>query len=1316
MKKDVAVFCLLVVSSFGLSALAARFPLEWNVTYDTKVPYEVEIQPAKLVKSGLMNKGDGFQVFADGRKLGVKTFSGRMEGSVRLHFTVPAGTKKLECACEKLDGQSGGEWTPPFTFGNWSVPKGVTAEKTAAGWLFKGSDYRNAAFVSCSAAVDPTHAGKDVVQEIVLASRKALIRGCTVRIDQYDAAGKRLPESLADHRCTGHMLPGDKVVRYMDEGRIHPLARKLTAVVELRPLDSSYDDYGRKITDRTALLPAIEVMKVDVRVARQLPFPKWNDEFFTAGVSGREGDYALVSGGKNEVGFFHQATTRAGWTQAYQFRDEQDRALPSGDGTIEAWVKPEWSKIDARFTGKPVPLFQCWQGIRTRMLKKNGYGEMLGLHYSPKTKGLSFSIRDWEGHQYKGDAKNVEMPEGAWTHLAVTWKCRDRAKVFVNGKKILETAIPEFKPVPLKGREQDEVNDLWAQQLFVGCTYRDARDVDGFGNESSPFLAGAIDDVRTSTGVRYAADFTPSKDFTVDADTRSLFKFDREFNGVGGAGFGEVKASIHARTDRVEHQLAGTWYFPKDLLPENDPAKVLNILNYPDMPTTADYTSARRNVTRSYDVKAGDRLKVDTPEKVYMDYVEFVNLSKTEPLMYPIVVRKGELDPRSFGDLADSLGECAPTDREKANRVFQYAISASDYFMSHQADFAPGVNVPRPATGVAMVMLNSYCGFECGPLNNLAANMLATVSKCPTSPTGGYGHAFQQVFFDGKNHIYDLSAQCFFPSWDNETSVYLGEDADQPAVHNRVGRSCSHFIRMGSRSFYVGNPNYQEKVAMVLNPGEKFRVCRANNGQFNNLKKWHATGNYYPLKEIQTGKDQYQYDYAEAAGVEPGYKWVLRFDRVFPEISTGVLSFDGKPEKKNPAFCEVKDSSFCYRVRSCYPVVFGVYAAQLANGKFADLEISYDFGKTFKPLPMKDGQSTLQYRVKARHDYLIRVKAPIASVKRLYAKTDCEVNPRTYPGWLKGGGDDVQFKAESATPARITFGWRENAKEIRVKGGLYWGTIPGQERQLVVIKRGDKAEFQLEGVGDSAKARTYGPVIAGIRGNRLRIAADDTKGALIPRGIDLPGEWSKATSFGEVEIVDGDAVKRLVVLVSDGDARLLTPADATLGGAAAVRTADAESVQDRIFMTKGGDTAVFKCDLPAGTYAILPLVRYSGHAKGDPVIWLDDPETGKRQRAAVYINGALDYLKANYSHPGERARWKWDSPTRSDLMQDHNGFVYRLFECTKPTKELKFSLGGSSKCGVELAGVLVVPDPDLELRLDMHKILSGLNCDPAISR
>ena len=55
------------------------------------------------------------------------------------------------------------------------------------------------------------------------------------------------------------------------------------------------------------------------------------------------------------------------------------------------------------------------------------------------------------------------------------------------------------------------------------------------------------------------------------------------------------------------------------------------------------------------------------------------------PLVYPALVNKGEFDPRSFGDLADSLlnGRENLSDRERANAVFQFVLGASDYFMQH---------------------------------------------------------------------------------------------------------------------------------------------------------------------------------------------------------------------------------------------------------------------------------------------------------------------------------------------------------------------------------------------------------------------------------------------------------------------------------------------------------------------------------------------------------------------------------------------------------------------------------------------------------
>ena len=85
------------VLSVVVPVAAAVFPLEWNATYDTSVPHEVEILPAKLVGMGLMREGDGFKVRADGKLLAVKALNGKEPGSVRLRFAVPSGTKALQC-------------------------------------------------------------------------------------------------------------------------------------------------------------------------------------------------------------------------------------------------------------------------------------------------------------------------------------------------------------------------------------------------------------------------------------------------------------------------------------------------------------------------------------------------------------------------------------------------------------------------------------------------------------------------------------------------------------------------------------------------------------------------------------------------------------------------------------------------------------------------------------------------------------------------------------------------------------------------------------------------------------------------------------------------------------------------------------------------------------------------------------------------------------------------------------------------------------------------------------------------------------------
>ena len=54
------LFVAACAASLCLGAETVRMPLEWNPTYDTSVPYEVEISPAKLQKLAGADPSAGF--------------------------------------------------------------------------------------------------------------------------------------------------------------------------------------------------------------------------------------------------------------------------------------------------------------------------------------------------------------------------------------------------------------------------------------------------------------------------------------------------------------------------------------------------------------------------------------------------------------------------------------------------------------------------------------------------------------------------------------------------------------------------------------------------------------------------------------------------------------------------------------------------------------------------------------------------------------------------------------------------------------------------------------------------------------------------------------------------------------------------------------------------------------------------------------------------------------------------------------------------------------------------------------------------------
>lgn len=209
----------------ALLAAVAAFSLEWNATYDTSVPYEVELNPQKI-------GAEGFAVFADGRSLASVTMPGKAPNTIRLRFHVPDGTRSLTCRsasavpftdAAKIDNLFA-DALNDANRSRWVLPKGVTAQAVDGGLQFAyAGGVGQSAHVTYAVDVPEGLAGKPVRQEIDLTSRTHLVWGGKSFIEQIDAKGNVLPETLCDVRWTSHMRPNGKLCAYRDEG--HKIGR-----------------------------------------------------------------------------------------------------------------------------------------------------------------------------------------------------------------------------------------------------------------------------------------------------------------------------------------------------------------------------------------------------------------------------------------------------------------------------------------------------------------------------------------------------------------------------------------------------------------------------------------------------------------------------------------------------------------------------------------------------------------------------------------------------------------------------------------------------------------------------------------------------------------------------------------------------------------------------------------------------------------------------------------------------------------------------------------------------------------------------------
>jgi hypothetical protein len=685
-----------------------------------------------------------------------------------------------------------------------------------------------------------------------------------------------------------------------------------------------------------------------------------------------------------------------------------------------------------------------------------------------------------------------------------------------------------------------------------------------------------------------------------------------------------------------------------------------------------------------------------------MDYIEIA--AGKSPVNHPIVINDGEIDSRSFGDIAQTLGLDKLSERDRMYRIFNFMIKSSDYFTSHQVDFPADSDASVRSTTLALTMLNIYCGFNCGPLNDMLANIYTCSAGAPATRTYGFGHSFQQVYYGGKNRLYDLSAQRFFPTEGLEEPASLEDAEYTPNVLRALGTTKDprrntfgpdHYIRLSTRQKVLHEPGFQQRVAYDLRPGESMRIYFSNAGLFNDLQAFMFTSYFKFLtrvKDISEAKEDQNIviDFDKITRNKGRYP-VYKSFRVFPHYSNAYLKFEGKPAKDNPAFGRISADSFCYRVDLPYTVVGALYRATAGN-KAVPLSISTDGGKTFHPLKLNsDGFADLDYEVRARHGYWIKVDSPLDKVDNFSALTAVMLNSRIQTGRLKQGVNDLKFKADNSAPAKVTIQYRVDDKKIDIEGGLFSGSIPGNERQLAVAEPGKSVSFKVTGASNDTKVEVLGPVTATYADGKLTVSAKE---------IASP-------AFGAVILNDGGCKKELTILVAKG-ARLIGADGITPGKGTRFMAPGKERLQKSLAVAAKGDEAVLKfAPIEGGLYNVWMLLRVANVQSRMPLERLTASD-GSRIELGRTINHGSDYFKAQFGD-SDFGKTHWDYAFK---MSKGNFFYDRPWTFKLPAGCDELTMTCIRGVKHEVCGVLIIPRPSRDFQTEMTKFLAGVNCEP----
>ena len=1120
--------------------------------------------------------------------------------------------------------------------------------------------------------------GSDAVFSLDMKLKAKIPLPFTMEIRALDSNGEEIPQSVVDQRWLTFTLAPEQNINLRQAGHINLNTRKIKLTITVNVAVESVEDLGFN-RPGAPLNPSeksfqLLISRLELRAGNRILIPSYNQALFLTGISGARGDHALGLDG--ETCLIYNGNPSSVYTESRQPKNLKDYAWPTGSGTFETWIYPEWEKSS---NSTDVCIFEVGRPASYD-------GGKLKIEYVPKQKTIRVLSEDFNKLPYKGEAR-IDIPSAHWHHLAFCWESPSgNRELFIDGKSVLRGKSYGFTGLSTNPATP---KDRLMPSVCLGSSF-DAIRYKNLQNN----LFGRMDTVRVSTVIRYPGEFEPQNNLPEDQETCAYFDFN---DCLDGRHFGDasiIPAQLRSRITPIAEDILvedknGTGitqrrlkWNPTEIADRHNPQRKFLLDFNIKQPESRDFDNARVTVKQKLNIKSGETRVIECTAEPYMDFVEIACPENSKPLIAPILLNAGEVDCRSYEDLADSLKLSSPSsERERADRLFNYIVDSSNWFLAMEEglEILPSGQVDK-YTHKPLSLLNTYLGGICGSQNNMTRASFIYAAGLSANMTHGNTHLFEQVFYDNQWHVYDLTQRQYFLARDHVRAASLEEIEKDLWLMERD--DINYFLDGTSRgvNFSARRPVSRRKEYR-LNPGEAFRYYWHNAGAFNNLQategaasvKWE-NGPKYNGKPIYLGES------------------------FPPQYANGLFVYQGKPNKSNPSFQEMTDESFCYEVNSPYVMVDAICQCESAQPDLGikSLAISYDSGKSWNPvapqdMPNEKGVYRLGLGVKGRYSYRIKVGGAVSRMDHFKCETLVQMNRQTLTAVLKAGSNPLQLKTPEGE-AEITLQYRLNSQPIVLEGGLKFGNLPGNEKQLFQAVPGDSLTIPVQGC-DGVPTVTLIPPLP------FTVAEKSNQYVL---SVRVPQDVS--AGFHQIAIQSGKRIKQAQLVVAKNSCLLAADKAEIQNGIQRVNNDLGSGINGLVF-DKRTNSCLFKTrTLPAGRYAVLSLARRVPRPDGISFVGSLNLVVGAKE---VQITNPFENFAHEFGFQAAmRYRWKWDYPVTEKSS------YHRLAGIDLP--ETSQVLIKTKTPGVILSGVLILPLEDEKIVTELINWTQNRNFNPGL--